>query len=85
MIGLQLGLSRQFEICRNPEEQVKVNKNYETKMSHYSRQLCYCNVLLNTHVVEHPMQNGDTSTPAPSQDAQLVDALNGVNSFGSWC
>ena len=34
MIDLQLNLSRQFEMCTDLEEQLKVNKNYETKMDH---------------------------------------------------
>ena len=37
MIDLQFCLSRQFEMCSDLEEKVKIHKNCETKMYHYSR------------------------------------------------
>ena len=77
MIDLQLKLSGQFEMCSDLEEQVMVHMNYETKINHDNKQLNYCNILLNAHIVEPPIWGKDTYTQVPvSQDAYLVEALS---------
>ena len=37
MIDSQLSLARQFKMCTDLEEQVKVHKNDQTEMDNYSR------------------------------------------------
>ena len=73
MIGFPLSLSRQFEMWIDLEEQVKDHKNCETKMDYYSSWLHYCNILLNTQVVDLWVQSGDSPTQIlASQDVQPV-------------
>ena len=60
MIDLQLSLSRQFEMCIDLEEYVKLCKTYEPKMDHCTKHLCYCILLQNAQVVDCPVQSGDS-------------------------
>ena len=86
IIDLQLGLSKQSDVCNSLEEQEKLCKDYEAKMNHYSRWLCYCNILPSAGTVYPQAQDKDLSGQVLDHRIlnQLTNLTRSANTYRSW-